>query len=536
MTAIRTGRNAIVRRGRALLVLVALGAALLSAGSFAFADGRVDFLAARLQYPPPAGQADDFRVRTTAALALGGTNDDAALAPLCGGLADPSDAVRQAVAVAFRRLARPSSADCLRRRLGVESSASVKAEIRRTLDALASGGGGAAPVVANAKYYISISPVANGSTRPTSDVDSIIHDAIVQKLGELGGYQVAPGGETIAQAKALIRRRKLKGFYLSVSLDKFDYSGGNLRVRVKIAVFSYPEKDLRGEVPASATMPGARPGDRTSEDQLMNALAAHAVELFAQNFQCRGEPTTTHAATAERGGPYKRSLRNYLLDKRFQLKYTGFIVFVALVISATMGTALYVTTRNLVSESAKVVDESRKVAEESKKVSDVSRMNVKEFASDSPELLAVFNREAAETDDVVASQQKAVVLQQASLLRAQARLIRSLIGGLALLVLAIGVLGIYFTHKVVGPVYKMKRLLKQVGQGNLRVDARLRKGDELQDFFEAFQEMVAALASFERAQLTELETALGALDRKAADDARSILGRLRESMVHSLEG
>lgn len=247
---------------------------------------------------------------------------------------------------------------------------------------------------------------------------------------------------------------------------------------------------------------------------------------------------TTHSATAsaDQSGPYKRSVRNYLLDSRFQLKYTAMIMGVALVISAVLGMALYITTRNMVGESSKVVEESRKVTEESKKVSDVSRMNVKEFASDSPELLAEFNKEAAETDKVVADQQKAVVDQQASLLRHQADLIWSLVGGLALMVFAIGILGIYFTHKVVGPIYKMKRLLKKVGEGNLHVDARLRKGDELQDFFQAFQDMVAALRQFERNQLTELETALGALDRKAEDDARASLGRLRESMHHSLEG
>jgi signal transduction histidine kinase len=246
---------------------------------------------------------------------------------------------------------------------------------------------------------------------------------------------------------------------------------------------------------------------------------------------------STQAATAQQhGGPYKRSIRNYLLDSRFQLKYTGMIVFVALIISAVLGVALYITTRNMVGESEKVVQQSQKVTEESKKVSDVSRMNVREFASDSPELLAEFNKEAAETDRVVAEQQQAVVDQQQSLLRHQADLIWSLVGGLALLVFAIGILGIYFTHKVVGPVYKMKRLLKQVGEGNLHVDARLRKGDELQDFFEAFQDMVANLRMFEKNQLTELDVALAALDRKAEDDARASLGRLRDSMIHSLEG
>jgi hypothetical protein len=56
-------------------------------------------------------------------------------------------------------------------------------------------------------------------------------------------------------------------------------------VRVKIAVFSYPGRDLRGEVPSSATMPGATPGDKSAEDQMLTVVAARAADLFTQNFR-----------------------------------------------------------------------------------------------------------------------------------------------------------------------------------------------------------------------------------------------------------
>ena len=72
---------------------------------------------------------------------------------------------------------------------------------------------------------------------------------------------------------------------LGISVEKFDYSDGNLRVRVRIAVFSYPGRDLRGEVPAGATLPGARPGDKGAEDQLLSVVAGQATDLFAQNFK-----------------------------------------------------------------------------------------------------------------------------------------------------------------------------------------------------------------------------------------------------------
>jgi hypothetical protein len=271
--------------------LVALAALCVAAP--ALADSRVAFLAERLKFPPAAGQADDFRVRTSAALALGGTNDDAAVQPLCAGLADPSEVVRQAVAAALRRLGRSLSLDCMKRRLAVEPSSSVKLQIQRAIEAVeassggggAGGGGSAPPVVANAKFYVSLSPVTNNTTRPQGEVERVVQDAIKGKLAQLGGYQLGPFGETADAARAAMSARKLKGYYLAISVEKFDYSDGNLRVRIKIAVFSYPGKDLRGEVPAGATLPGARPGDKSAEDQLMTVVAGRAAELFAQSFK-----------------------------------------------------------------------------------------------------------------------------------------------------------------------------------------------------------------------------------------------------------
>jgi nitrate/nitrite-specific signal transduction histidine kinase len=232
--------------------------------------------------------------------------------------------------------------------------------------------------------------------------------------------------------------------------------------------------------------------------------------------------TTTSTAPPDQTGSYKRSVRNYLLDSRFQLKYSGFLVAVALVISGVLGTVVWSTTTAMVGESQKVI-------EESKKVSEVSRMNIKDLASDSPDLLAEFNKEADEHDQMIAN-------QQASMIHRQAVLIESVVGGLTLMVVLIGLLGIYFTHKVAGPVYKMKRLLAKVGQGNLRVDARLRKGDELRDFFEAFTQMVASLRALEKKQLDDVDRALDAIERGAKDEAKTSLGKVRDAMRTALEG
>jgi hypothetical protein len=231
---------------------------------------------------------------------------------------------------------------------------------------------------------------------------------------------------------------------------------------------------------------------------------------------------TSIATSPQHAGAHKRSVRNYLLDSRFQLKYTGFLVLVAVVISGAMGAVLYQTTVAVVAESSALV-------EESKKVSEVSRMNVRDLASDSPELLTEFNHEADAHDRAIAD-------QQASLIRGQQRMILSLVGGLALMVVLIGLLGIYFTHKVAGPVYKMTRLLKQVGEGNLQIESRLRKGDELKDFFDTFTHMVGGLREIQKRQLECIEAALAGLDKGSRDETVAALGRARDEMKRSVGG
>lgn len=273
-----------------LLAVYLVLVCVLSVTEGARADDRTGFLVDRLK-------SDDFRVRTNAALALGATNDDAAVQPLCGALSDSNEVVRQAVAAALKRLGRASSLECMKSRLASEPSDAVKLQITRAVQSIEAAGptpaatgsspsSDAAPKnVANAKYYVALSPVANSSGRAQADVDRIVLAAIKNKLDSVGGIQLAPRGETPEAARAVISKRNLKGYYLAVSVDKFDYSGGNLKVTVKVAVFSYPGKDLRGEVPAGLTQTGVRAGDTGAEDNLMGMAAGRATELFTQNFK-----------------------------------------------------------------------------------------------------------------------------------------------------------------------------------------------------------------------------------------------------------
>ncbi len=257
---------------------------VLAPGTASADEARVRFLADKLK-------SDDFRVRTNAALALGATNEDTAVDPLCGALSDGSEVVRQASAVALKRLNRPQSVPCLKSRAEVESNEGVKIQISRALDALGSsgdsgGGGGGDDRIKenpNAKYYIALSSVANSTGRAQTDVESIVLKAIKSKLEGAGTVQLAPSKETPEAAKKKMSERKMKGLYLAIAVDRFDYANGNLRVKVKIGVFTYPGKSLVGNVDKGVTKEGVSATDKSSEDQLMDLAASFASEQIAQN-------------------------------------------------------------------------------------------------------------------------------------------------------------------------------------------------------------------------------------------------------------
>ena len=235
--------------------------------------------------------------------------------------------------------------------------------------------------------------------------------------------------------------------------------------------------------------------------------------------------TTSNFPSATTPPPYKRSVKNYLIDSRFQLKYTGFIVGVALVISGVMGAFLYTTSRTVIAESQRVV-------EESKKVSDVVKMTIKDDAiySQNPELAASFAQASAESDRQIEEQGRALVRQQKTM-------IYSLVGGLLLMVVLIGLLGIYFTHKVAGPIYKMKMLLRQVGDGKLVFHGSLRKGDELKDFFDAFATMVDKLRDRQQREVDQLDAALRIASGNAGATQESIakVEVVRDEMKRALD-
>lgn len=203
--------------------------------------------------------------------------------------------------------------------------------------------------------------------------------------------------------------------------------------------------------------------------------------------------TTAGAQPVPQAGgapPVKRSVKNYLLHPEFQLKYTGMVVGVTLVVASVLGYVAY--------------DQSHAQTE----------------------MLSVNLAMEGHTADYIEEQAAA----------ADFELLLKIIGGVIILTLSLGVTGILVTHRVVGPAYKMKSLFRDVSEGHLRIRGRLRKGDELKDVFDEFETMIEKLRARQRDEITRLEGIISrAKSGGATEEVVGELDGLRERMEAELQ-
>jgi hypothetical protein len=213
----------------------------------------------------------DFRIRTQAALALGATKSKRAVEPLCSGLADQNATVRAASAAALGRLQLGGS-ECLQKRLASEANATVKAAIQKALD----------PVfTAETKYYVAIGKVSDKTGRSGDEIDTIVHSAMVGAAAQQAEFTLAPVGEVPTDAKRRLGPHSgVKPVFLSPRVPPPDYSGGNLTIRVEIAMFSYPDKSLIGSFTTKLTQQGVPAPDKDTENELLRDAAERAFEKF----------------------------------------------------------------------------------------------------------------------------------------------------------------------------------------------------------------------------------------------------------------
>ncbi len=130
---------------------------------------------------------------------------------------------------------------------------------------------------------------------------------------------------------------------------------------------------------------------------------------------------------------HQRRARNYLLDRRFQLKYTGFIVAVALLLSIALGAILWRTSSEVIEQGQATVERGKQVIEQSRKVSQVVAMNIAKEYKDDPELAKTFGEAAAKDEEKLLDEQQRLERDAVFLASRQRTLLIGLVAVLSLL-------------------------------------------------------------------------------------------------------
>jgi len=192
-------------------------------------------------------------------------------------------------------------------------------------------------------------------------------------------------------------------------------------------------------------------------------------------------------------GSPKRKLRNYLLDQRFQLKYTGMVVGVTMIVASILGALAY---------------------HESKGQTEALQIQLATQPDLDPAVAAGLEAFGAERDREI---------------------LLAIILGVAALTVALGFTGIVITHKVVGPAYKLRMLLTSVAKGPLKLEGGLRRGDELKDVFNAMHDMVQQLRTRREGDLQQIELALHAANQPGrTDDVLRLLNDVKSRIENEL--
>jgi nitrogen fixation/metabolism regulation signal transduction histidine kinase len=187
-----------------------------------------------------------------------------------------------------------------------------------------------------------------------------------------------------------------------------------------------------------------------------------------------------------------RKLRNFLLDPKFQLKYTLMVVAVTVAVAAVLGYYAY------------------------------------DYSRGQTQMLAM--AKSADAGDAAT-----MAFIEAEAHKEDAKVLLAILGGIGALALALGITGIVVTHRLVGPAYRLKQLIREVSSGHIHVAGGLRKHDELQDVFEAFQSMVKNLRNAREEDIEELERALDkARSTGASPDVVAALEDVRARLQRSL--
>jgi len=210
---------------------------------------------------------------------------------------------------------------------------------------------------------------------------------------------------------------------------------------------------------------------------------------------------------------YKRKVGNLLIDRRFQLKYTAFVLLVSVGIFSVLGwfymrerrTSSELMEVNRIVQAARGAGGAAGVPGEGPDAGGAAGVPAAGVGADDPVSAMLEARESQEYSEAFDKD-----IEDANRERDLAAFF-TMAGVVVLLVLLLGCGGIYITHKVAGPLFALRRFMDAVSKGEWSSVRTFRKGDEFQELADTFRTLASEVRGRHEAELKQLAEVRDAL-------------------------
>jgi nitrogen fixation/metabolism regulation signal transduction histidine kinase len=200
------------------------------------------------------------------------------------------------------------------------------------------------------------------------------------------------------------------------------------------------------------------------------------------------------SAPDQQDGSKKRRWRNFLIEPTFQLKFAAYPLTVAVLLGAVLGGFLFRNTQALLEEASNSLEARSRAAEASRELSNATLSNELIKKMGDPVFVAQLQTASQKIDERYEAERAAIIAQRAELVKRQRNMWVAFVATLAGFLFVITLTTIVLTHRVAGPLMRIRRMVKDVASGTIRPPPYgLRGSDELKDIFDATRGMLHVL-------------------------------------------
>lgn len=244
-----------------------------------------------------------------------------------------------------------------------------------------------------------------------------------------------------------------------------------------------------------------------------------------------------------------RRLKNLLINRRYQLRFTLFMVGLSALLMVGLGTWVMREA-----DEATTIGKASVAGVACPKVPALERRST---ASDDDAELSAFRTGASKRRLVVIDESSltkaippefpAVVVANwicqtnngaamAALDRGRTFIVWELIAAGVVLIIGLAIYGLVMTHRVAGPLYKLSLYFAKMRDGRYEQIQNLRKRDQLVAFYDHFRSAHAGVIKMERDDVAQIQAMLaaaeasGVTDHEAIVELRAVLQRKEKSL------